>query len=31
MAKDRQSVNDQAITLAKKLNVTPIDNATTQS
>lgn len=31
MAKDHQSVNDQAIALAKKLNVTPMDNATTQS
>ena len=31
MAKDHQSVNDQAIALAKKLNVTPMDNPTTQS
>ncbi len=31
MAKDHQSVNDQAVALAKKLNVTPMDNATTQS
>ena len=31
MAKDHQSVNDQAIALAKKLNVTPADNPTTQS
>ncbi len=31
MAKDHQSVIDQAVALAKKLNVTPKDNATTQS
>lgn len=31
MAKDHQSVNDQAVALAKKLGVTPKDNATTQS
>ena len=31
MAKDHQAVNDQAIALAKKLNVTPMDNPTTQS
>ncbi|MEO6814624.1 MAG: DUF4142 domain-containing protein [Ginsengibacter sp.] len=31
MAKDHQSVNDQAIALAKKLNVTPKDNPITQS
>jgi putative membrane protein len=31
MAKDHQSVNDQAIALATKLSVTPKDNAITQS
>ncbi len=31
MAKDHQSVNDQAVALATKLGVTPQDNATTQS
>ncbi|MEO5909145.1 MAG: DUF4142 domain-containing protein [Ginsengibacter sp.] len=31
MAKDHQSVNDQAVALAKKLSVTPQDNPTTQS
>lgn len=31
MARDHQAVNDQAIALAKKLNVTPMDNPTTQS
>ena len=31
MAKDHQSVLDQAVALAKKLNVTPQDNPTTQS
>ena len=31
MAKDHQSVNDQAVALATKLGVTPKDNATTQS
>ncbi len=31
MAKDHQSVLDQAVALAKKLNVTPKDNPTTQS
>ena len=31
MAKDHQNVNDQAVALAKKLSVTPKDNAITQS
>lgn len=31
MAKDHQSVNDQAVALATKLGVTPQDNAVTQS
>lgn len=31
MAKDHQNVIDQAVALAKKLNVTPEDNPTTQS
>lgn len=31
MARDHQAVNDQAIALAKKLNVTPMDNPTTQT
>lgn len=31
MAKDHQSVNDQAVALVTKLGVTPKDNATTQS
>jgi putative membrane protein len=31
MAKDHQSVIDQAVALAKKLSVTPKDNATTKS
>jgi putative membrane protein len=31
MAKDHQSVNDQAVALATKLSVTPKDNAITQS
>jgi putative membrane protein len=31
MARDHQAVNDQALALVKKLNVTPEDNATSQA